>query len=580
MIKLFKYFKGSLIYLWVALISIIVATTLQLLTPIMIQFTIDSIIGNEDAGRLEFIIEAFGKSLLAVIIIMIIINFLRGIFLFLKGYFSNIIAERIAKELRDKLYNRIQYMSYEKHLKTESGDIIQRCTSDVELIRRFLGLQIVELGRIVFMVIISILLMFMLNVKLTIYSVILIPILFIFSFIFFKRIKSVFTETEEAEGKLTTVLQENLSGVRVVRAFGRENFEIKKFEEVNEEYTNKFLKIMDNMAMFWSSSDFLTLIQNGLVLIIGGRMVINGEITIGVLVAFITYVYMLLWPVKQLGRILSEFGKATVALGRIEEVLEEEIEKDLEHEKSPTIMGDIEFKNVSFSYDGKNKVLDNISFKIKKGETIGILGPTGSGKSTLVNLLQRLYEYEGSILIDGVELREIKKSHIRKNIGLILQEPYLYTKNIYENIGITKRNFSKSEIINAAKNASIHDNIEKFHNGYETLVGEKGVSLSGGQKQRVAIARTIINNEQPILIFDDSLSAVDSQTDTKIRKSLKMRNRKITTIMISHRITTLSETDKILVLEDGIIIESGGHDELIKKEGFYKKVWDLEKNIS
>lgn len=577
--NIFKYLKGYRGAFGIAIISIIIATAMQLATPILIKYAVDSIIGEVPAGNLQFLMDAFGKNLMAVVWLIIGINFIRGIFLFLKGYLSSFAAENIAQNIRNSLYKQIQYMTYEHHTKKETGDMIQRCTSDVETIRRFLGVQIVDLARIIFMVFLSVAIMMTLNVKLTIYAVILIPILFIFSYVFFTKVQKTFKKSDEAEGKLTTVLQENLSGVRVVRAFGREKYEIDKFEEVNSNYRKTTYRLIEILAMFWSSSDLLTLAQSGIVLIVGSKMVITGEVTIGTLIAFITYESMLLWPVKQSGRLLSELGKTTVAITRVEEILNEVIEQDLPTEIEPEIEGSITFEHVNFAYPDGKLALKDISFKLEKGKTLGILGSTGSGKSTLVHLIQRLYEYEGSIKIDDNELSSIKKQWIRRKIGLILQEPYLYAKTVKENIGIIDKSYEEDQIYEAARTASIHDNILEFKEGYETIIGEKGVSLSGGQKQRVAISRTIIDPDKRILIFDDSLSAVDTETDMKIRRALKKRSQDVTTLIISHRITTLSEADYIIVLDEGEMIQSGTHKELINENGLYKRIWDLQQMV-
>lgn len=563
-----------------AVLSIVIATVMQLATPILIKYAIDSIIGNEPAGNLQFLMDSFGKNLMSVVWMVVGIGLIRGIFLFLKGYLSNYAAEHIAENIKNSLYKQIQYMSYEYHTKKETGDMIQRCTSDVETIRKFLGVQIVDLGRIVFMILLSVAIMMSLNLKLTIYAIALIPVLFAFSYLFFTKVQKNFKKSDEAEGALTTVLQENLSGVRVVRAFGREKYEIDKFEKVNAEYRRVTYRLLEVLAVFWSSSDLLTLIQSGIVLVVGSTMVISGEISIGTLVAFITYESMLLWPVKQSGRMLSELGKTTVSITRVEEILNEAIEEDQAHEVESEVLGHIEFENVSFTYPDGKVALQNISFDLPRGKTLGILGSTGSGKSTLVHLIQRLYDYEGRIKIDGVELNTIKKQWIRQKIGLILQEPYLYAKTLKENIGITRKDFKDQEIYMAAQVASIHENIITFKEGYETVIGEKGVSLSGGQKQRIAISRTIIDPDKRLLIFDDSLSAVDTETDMRIRRALNDRKREVTTMIISHRITTLSEADLIIVLDDGKIIQKGTHRQLIEEEGLYKRIWDLQKMVS
>ena len=574
--KLTKYLKGYGLVFTLAILSIVLATVMQLAVPILIKYAIDSIVGDVPAGNLQFLMDAFGKSLWGVVWIIVIMSLFRGIFMFLKGYLSSYAAENIAKEIREKLYRQIQYMTFERHTRKETGDMVQRCTSDVEMVRRFIGVQVVDLGRIVFMLVFTLIIMGTMNVELTLYSMIMIPILFFFSYIFFTKIQKTFKKSDEAEGSLTTVLQENLSGVRVVRAFGREEFEIQRFDEVNKNHKTITYKLIETLAVFWASSDLLTLMQNGIVLVVGAGMVIRGELTIGTLTAFITYVSMLLWPVKQLGRLLSEFGKTTVALDRIEEILSEEVEEDKEFEKTPEIEGSISFSHVSFAYDAHQKVLNDISFEVRKGQTLGILGSTGSGKSTLVHLLQRLYDYEGSIKVDGHELKTIKRGHIRKKIGLVLQEPHLYAKTVKENIGITKRAYKETDIFDAAKAASIHNNILTFKDGYDTIIGEKGVSLSGGQKQRIAIARTIIDEDKRILIFDDSLSAVDTETDLRIRQALKERSKDITTLIISHRIQTLAEADQIIVLDEGRVVQKGTHESLIREEGLYKRIWDLQ----
>jgi ATP-binding cassette subfamily B protein len=285
---------------------------------------------------------------------------------------------------------------------------------------------------------------------------------------------------------------------------------------------------------------------------------------------------MLLWPIRQMGQILTDMGKTFVSIGRIQEILdipEEEMDKN---GLKPEIQGGIEFKDVWFEYEKGNPVLKNISFRIKKGQTVSIMGPTGSGKTTLVNLLSRLYEYTGgSIKIDGVEIKKINKEWLRQNTGMVAQEPFLYSKTISENISLARKQSSITEVCEAAGIAAVHNVIQEFGKGYDTIVGEKGVTLSGGQKQRVTIARTVIN-EYPILIFDDSLSAVDTETDAQIRKALKERSRNVTTLIISHRITTLSESDLILVLDKGELVQSGTHEELICQEGLYKRVWDIQ----
>lgn len=585
---LLKFMEGNRLLYFGAVLAIGLSTCFEILIPLVFKFTIDSIIGDQPMEIpnwiWNFIHANGGRALLlhnlwiigAFIIILTVIN---GIFLYLKGKWSAVAAESVAKNIRERLYNHLQHLPFDYHTKVETGELIQRCTSDVETIRRFLSIQFIEIGRVIFILIFSLWVMASLNGTMTLVAVSLIPIVLFFTLIFFFKVKKAFKISDECEARLSTVLQENLSGVRVVRAFARQKHEIDKFYKKNSEYRDATYKLIRLLAWFWSSSDFLCFLQIGAVLVFGVYLVVNGLITLGTLVVFISYERKLIFPIRQLGRILTDLGKSLVSLERINEILENEIEDGLDKGKKPDIKGNIEFKNVSFGYDEDRNILNNISFKVKAGQTIAILGSTGSGKTSLVNLLLRLYDYkEGHIKIDGIELKEINKKWLRQQIGIVLQEPFLYSKTIKENIGITKKNIKEKDVFEASKIAAIHDVILDFENGYETTVGERGVTLSGGQKQRVAIARTIIRNSR-VLIFDDSLSAVDSETDLAIRRSLKRMKNKVTTFIISHRISTLSDADIILVLEDGKIVQSGKHDKLIKENGLYKRIWTIQNSL-
>ena len=471
-------------------------------------------------------------------------------------------------------------LSYAYHTKAETGDLIQRSTSDVELIRRFIGQQLPEIFRIIFLFSFALMQMFSINTRLTLISLSVVPFIFTFAFVFFKRVQKVFTETDESEARMSTALQENLTGIRVVKAFAKEKHEIKKFDKLSTKYRDNVAHIINSMALYWSSSDFIISLQIIATIVTGSVFAITGQITLGDLVAFTSLATMVLWPIRQLGRIIVDFGKSTVAIKRIEEILNEEDEYQEENLIKPEILGSIEFKNVSFQFDDSNlPTLKNISFKVNKGETIAILGKTGSGKSTLAHLLVRLYDYtDGSILIDGHELKEIDKKWVRKHIGIILQEPFLFSRSIYDNIGILSEIPDNEQVFKAAQIASIHEDIKTFEKGYDTMIGERGVTLSGGQRQRVAIARMLIK-AIPILIFDDSLSAVDTETDVQIRTALKSRSEKLSKIIITHRISTAMEADHILVLEDGEIIESGTHESLLHSSNVYKKIWGIQHDL-
>lgn len=582
---LWKFMKGNKLLYLASILSIGIATLASIINPLVLKISIDSVIGDNPIDAPNIIVNMINsiggvvvlkRNLWILAFALIFLTIIQGIFLYTKGKWSNSAAESIAKNIREKLYDHIQNLPYNYHVKAETGDLIQRCTSDLDTIRKFLAIQFVEIGRAVFMIIFIGIIMFSLDVKMAFISMSVVPIIFSFSVIFFLMVKKAFKLSDEAEAELSTVLQENLNGVRVVRAFSKEKFEIEKFDEKNENFRHLTYRLIKLLAGYWALSDLLSLIQIALVLILGVYWTVNNEITLGTLVVFTTYEGMLLWPVRQLGRILTDLGKSLVSLDRIGEILENPIEKKESHEIMPKINGNIEFNNVSFSYENYNKTLNNVSFKVKKGETIAIMGKTGSGKSSLVHLLARLYDYDsGSIKIDDIELKNIDKKWIRKNIGIVLQEPFLYSRSIKDNISIANLKAKENEIVESARIASIHNVILGFNKGYETPVGEKGVTLSGGQKQRIAIARTIIN-DSPILIFDDSLSAVDTETDLTIRSALKMRKKDVTTFIISHRITTVAEADRIIVLEDGKIVEMGNHSQLIKRNGLYKKVFKIQ----
>ncbi len=583
---LWNYMNNNKIKYLLSIIATGLAVAFSLTIPLILQVVIDYIlVGKEVEGNI-FVERLFGflggssyliDNLWICGILIILITVVQGVFLYYKGKLSAEASEDVAKNLREKLYDHIQHLDYAYHKNADTGDLIQRSTSDVETIRRFLSVQMVEVGRAIFMVGISLYVMLNLNITLTMIAMATTPFIFIFSFMYFKIIQKSFKISDESEAELSTVIQENLNGVRVVKAFGREKFEIEKFKEKNLQYKKKTYKVIMNLAYYWSISDLMTITQIALVVVASIYYTNLGIITLGTAVVFINYIFRIIWPIKQLGRILADLGKALVSSERIQEILDEEREEEKPGEIKPEIKGSIEFKNVSFEYpdDETHKVLKNVSFNVDKGETVAIVGKTGSGKSSLVHLLPRLYDIKkGEIIIDGHNINTIEKKWLRKNVGIVLQEPFLYSTTIQENISFQNESNPK-DIHDAARIASVHHVVKEFDQGYDTLIGEKGVTLSGGQKQRIAIARTIINN-YPILIFDDSLSAVDTETDIAIRKALRERKKDVTTFIISHRISSIYDADKIIVLEKGQIKEMGKHDDLINKEGIYKRIYDIQ----
>lgn len=581
---LWNFMKGNRLLYLASIISIGIATLFSFASPLVIRYTIDSVIGGiamEVPLWLRSTVEYLGgqdvlkQNIWICSIGLVLLSAGNGIFTYFKGKWSADAAEAIAKNMRDSLYDRLQNVKYDYYVKAETGDLIQRCTSDVDTIRKFLAMQFVEIGRAVFMLLMAIAVMLSLNVKMTFLAMSLVPAIFLFSSFYFMKIKDAFLQVDQSEGKLSAILQENLTGVRVVRAFARQSYERAKFDEINTDFRSKVSRLIYQFALYWSISDFLSMLQMGTVLMAGVYWTVSGTITLGTLVVFTTYEGMLLWPIRQMGRILTDMGKTSVAMGRIKEILDQPLDVS-ENGLKPEINGTITFDHVYFQYEEGKEVLSDISFNVKKGQTIAILGPTGSGKSSLMHLLHRLYEYhKGSIKIDGIELKDIDKRWIREKVGIVLQEPFLFSKTIKENLKMAQASADEDRLYQSAKIAAVHDVITSFENGYDTMVGERGVTLSGGQKQRIAIARALIK-DCPILIFDDSLSAVDTETDAAIRKALRDRKKEVTTFIISHRITTLSEADIILVMEEGRITQMGTHDELILKDGLYKRIWEIQ----
>lgn len=570
-----KHIQGYWGVLLLSMMFILLATGFTLLFPLLIRYAVDTVIGGEKyTGPLYF--DHFMPNLGAVLIAIVVTATFRALFTFLRGAMVSSGSEHVAERLRNNLYTHIQWMSFATHSSNQTGDMIQRCTSDVDTFIKFIRIQISEVARLLAMVVVSAMIMLTMSVKLTIIPIVVAVILLISSYFFHKIIRKKFLAADEMEGKMTNITQESLSGVRVVKAFGMEQYEYDMFDDINRVYRDRITSLLKTMGLFFASSDFLSIANMGVVIVFGAALVMKGEITIGTFIAFSSYAQYLNWPIKQLGRLISDFGKASVAVDRINEILDTPIEAPEIDKLMPPIQGRIEFQDVSFSYNEEEPVLDHVSFVVEAGETLGIVGSTGSGKSSLVLLLQKLYDYEGRILIDGVELREISKEYVRSSIGLILQEPYLYSKIIKDNIGIVRKDFTWEQIEKSAKMADIHDNIVSLKDGYDTIVGEKGVSLSGGQRQRIAIARTVIDDQKKILIFDDSLSAVDAETDANIRSSLRSRGKGITTLIISHRMNTIASSDKILVIEDGKISAFGTHEMLLKQEGLYKRLYELQ----
>lgn len=576
-----QFFTGAKKYFVLAIIASFVTTALNSLTPQIFRFTIDSVLGD---GRYPYLSE----HLWIMDLVLIGTAVLSGGSMYVSRANTAMAGENFAKNLRDALFTHVQKLPMNWHDKNQTGDIIQRCTSDVEVIRNFVVTQLLEVFRTVFLITVSFAMMLSMNWKLSLVVFAFIPVVVLYSAVFYRLIARRFTDADEAEGELSTVVQENATGVRVVRAFGREKFEMDRFRKKNDAFAKLWIKLGTLSGLYWGVGDLITGLQVVTVIVVGAWEAVNGQLSVGEFVAFASYNTTLVWPIRGLGRILSDMSKAGVSFERVDYIIraeeeayssleEKEEKKDLKSMSWDSMEG-IAFSHVNFGYGEEQKVLSDVTFEIRKGTTFGILGGTGSGKSTVVQLLTRLYELEdgnGVIQIGGKDIREIPLETLRQHVGIVLQEPFLYSRTIRENIAASRPDASFEEIREAAKIACVDEAIMNFPDGYDTLVGERGVTLSGGQRQRVAIARMLLQ-KAPVMVFDDSLSAVDSETDSLIRKALKEYMKDTTVILISHRITTLMGASKIMVLNQGRVAEMGSHRELLERDGIYKQIYDIQ----
>ncbi|ODN30114.1 ABC transporter ATP-binding protein [Fervidobacterium thailandense] len=581
--------KYQFIYILSILFSLL-AVVFSRLVPLIVKLAVDYVLqeGEIKSSLLRGIFELFGgrefllRNFWFFGVLVVLASFFNGLFSYFRDKFSATVGESVARDLRTELHSTILRAEFSFYGKHQTGDVIQRCTSDVDTVRQFVSQDLIAIWRNLFMLIFVYYVMFSLSPFMTGISSIFIPVLIISAFLFYKKVEKDFVEIEEAEGELTTTLQESLSGIRVVKAFGREDFEKVKFFKRNSHYRERDLSLLKKMAIFWTISDFMALAQVALVIFVGTYLVVKGSLTLGTLVVFSTYVWLLLWPVREFGILLSRYGRVRIALSRILEIVSAEKEEVKSKEgvfSYEEFRGEIEFRDVWFSYDGQNDVLKGVSFKILAGETVAFFGPTGSGKSTIIALLLRLVKpQKGQILLDGVDIEKIPLQVLRRVIGVVPQESFLFSKTIRENVTIAKGEAPLEEVVEVCKTAAIHDDILGFKDGYETVVGERGVTLSGGQRQRLCIARTLIL-DHPVLVFDDSMSAVDTDTERRIRERIGEFRGKKTVIVISHRISSVKDADRIFVIENGTITDAGTHEELIKREGLYAKVWKIERLI-
>jgi ATP-binding cassette subfamily B protein len=560
-----------LIYLW-ATLSLGVATLARTGSLLLLGYLVDNVLLDEaKMGLLPFV--ALGFVLLALV---------QGAFTFVSGRFAAQTAEGITLRLRNYLFDHIQRLSFTYHDHTSTGELIQRSTSDVDAMRRFFADQAIGVGRIVLLFVVNFAALVYLNWQLALLSVVVVPLVVLTSVLFFRRISQAYEAFQEQDAVLSTTLQENLTGVRVVKAFARQEYERNKFEGDNWEKFLRGRRLLIMHSLFWPISDIICGFQMLGGFMAGALMAINGTITVGDYLAYAGLVIWLIWPMRNLGRLIVQMSTGLVSFGRVEKVIKENREPLTEGAYSPPerVQGDVVFQDVGFRYDKESSALKNISFHCKPGQAVALLGSTGSGKTTLVNLLPRFYEYtSGSLTLDGVELHDYPRHYLRQQIGIVEQEPFLFSRTIRENItyGVDRR-VDDAEVEASARAAAIHDTILTFPEGYNTLVGEKGVTLSGGQKQRVAIARTLLRDPS-ILILDDSTSSVDTETEAEIRAALDHLMVGRTTFIIAHRIQSVMNADLILVLDQGRIVQRGKHEELMAEEGIYRRIYDMQARI-
>ncbi len=584
---LWQFLSGSKRFFLVSILCAGVTALADMIQPQIIRAAVDCAIGGEEGDFPKFVMDIvdsiggfsyLGRHLWIMALAIVAVAAVQVLSQYTFRVYNTRASETLVKTMRDRLFSHIERLPFSWHMKNKTGDIIQRCTSDIDTAKNFLSEQLTSVFRIVLLLVMSVTFMTSMHPLLTLIALIPTPIIILYSFNFHKKIHDGFLECDENEGKLSALAQENLSGVRVVRAFGRERAEIDKFQKQNDHYTSLWERMAKVLSQFWSVSDILSGIQVMLVVVFGAYFCVHGNLNEGEYIAFISYNSLMVWPIRQLGRMISEMSKAGVSIDRVAYIMDSPVERDDPDATDAPMDGDICFEHVNFAYENGPRMLHDIHFTMKAGTTLGILGGTGSGKSTLVLLLDKLYPLEedgGRITVGGVDIRKIRTAHLRRNIGMVLQEPYLFSRTIGENIGIASPELDMDAIHSAAAAAALDETVCSFAAGYKTMVGERGVTLSGGQKQRAAIARTLTNNT-PILIFDDSLSAVDTETDAKIRKSIQQRFGKASVILISHRITTLSSADKIIVLDRGRIVEEGTHEELKCAGGIYQKIYETQ----
>ncbi len=587
-------------YKWLYLSSsllLIVSILFRTFEPKILQLAVDQVIHKMQQSttnqevNLDFISRFFlwmlpeinsttvGIVLVLLSLLYIGIALIRSVSLFTSDVIKSNCAEKVAKHLRDTTFYHIQHLPLDFFTGITRGELIQRCTGDLDKVKRFLQRQVIAIIRILSIFFFSFFMMAIAHWQFALISIIMAPFILISAYLFFKKEKEIWNVHEEESDKLNNMVQENLNGIRMVSAYSNQEHEIDKFKIQNHRKREIGIKHNRLHTYFWPLSDLLSYLQLTISMLVGGYFTVSGKITLGELLSFYTYIGMVTWPMRSFGRVLSEIGIALISMDRISEILDASKEH-MGGNEVDVLKGTITYENVSFSYHpDEAAVLQHISFNISAGERVAIIGPTGSGKSTLIRLLMRLYDPgSGRILIDGIPLKEYSKSILREKIGLALQRAFLFSTTVRNNIAYTTPEATQPQVQKAAGIAQIREVEEIFADGYETMVGEKGVTLSGGQKQRVALARTILS-EPDILVLDDITSAVDTQTEQAIFQALENPMMNKTTLIISHRVTSIQQADRVLVLEKGHIVQEGTPESLASVPGYYRDILLIQQAV-
>ena len=572
LVGLWRLARGYRLLLLIATSGVGVASLARAGTYLLLGYFVDAVLVRDDLRRaLPWVAGGF-----------IVLALFQGGLTYLSGRLAARSAEGIAKRLREFMYDHLQRLPFAYHDQARTGELVQRSTSDVDAVRRFFSDQAINAGRIFLMFLVNLAVLISLDVQLALLSVIVVPITVTMSYLFFRRISQAYEDYQEQEAVLSATLQENLAGVRVVKAFARQEFERNKFDTENWEKFRRGRRLLIMHSLHWPISDILSGLQTLFGFTIGALMVMDGRMSIGTYVTYSGLLIWIIWPIRNLGRLVVDMSSGLGSYGRVVEIIREQREPldDGSYLPSRPPKGELIFEGVGFAYDGGSEVLENISVHVRPGQAIALLGPTGSGKTSLVNLLPRFYDYtSGSLRLDGVELKSYPRRFLRRHIGIVEQEPFLFSRTIRENIAYgAGSDVSQEEIEAAARAAAIHDVVLAFPDGYDTLVGERGVTLSGGQKQRVAIARTLLMDPR-ILILDDSTSSVDTETEALIREALERLMRGRTSFIIAHRVQSLMIADLILVLQGGRIVQRGTHADLVAEVGLYRQIHAAQTRI-